>query len=30
MRSNPHAHGGVLLRDLALPDVRDHGDCYGT
>jgi xylulose-5-phosphate/fructose-6-phosphate phosphoketolase len=24
MGSNPHANGGVLLRDLSLPDFRDH------
>jgi xylulose-5-phosphate/fructose-6-phosphate phosphoketolase len=24
MGSNPHANGGLLLRDLDLPDVRDH------
>jgi xylulose-5-phosphate/fructose-6-phosphate phosphoketolase len=23
--ANPHANGGRLLRDLALPDVRSHG-----
>ncbi|MFC3995404.1 phosphoketolase [Nocardiopsis sediminis] len=22
--ANPHANGGLLLRDLAMPDVRDH------
>ena len=24
MGANPHANGGLLLRDLALPDVRDY------
>ncbi|HKO75110.1 MAG TPA: phosphoketolase family protein [Gaiellaceae bacterium] len=24
MSANPHANGGVLLRDLALPDFRDY------
>ncbi|MEA4814237.1 MAG: phosphoketolase family protein, partial [Oscillospiraceae bacterium] len=24
MGANPHAHGGKLLRDLRLPDVRDY------
>ncbi len=24
MGSNPHANGGLLLRDLRLPDFRDH------
>ena len=24
MGSNPHANGGLLLRDLALPDFRDY------
>ncbi|MDM0116377.1 phosphoketolase family protein [Variovorax sp. J22R133] len=24
MSANPHANGGLLLRDLALPDFRDH------
>jgi xylulose-5-phosphate/fructose-6-phosphate phosphoketolase len=24
MSANPHANGGVLLRDLALPDFREH------
>ncbi len=24
MSANPHANGGLLLRDLALPDVRDY------
>jgi xylulose-5-phosphate/fructose-6-phosphate phosphoketolase len=24
MSSNPHANGGLLLRDLALPDFRDY------
>ncbi len=24
MGSNPHANGGLLTRDLRLPDVRDH------
>ncbi len=25
MGANPHANGGVLLRDLELPDFRDYG-----
>jgi xylulose-5-phosphate/fructose-6-phosphate phosphoketolase len=25
MSANPHANGGILLRDLRLPDFRDHG-----
>ena len=25
MGANPHANGGVLLRDLKLPDFRDYG-----
>ena len=24
MGANPHANGGVLLRDLQMPDFRDH------
>ena len=24
MGSNPHANGGILLRDLRMPDFRDH------
>ena len=24
MSANPHANGGLLLRDLALPDFRDY------
>ena len=24
MSANPHANGGVLLRDLRLPDFRDY------
>ena len=24
MSANPHANGGILLRDLSLPDFRDH------
>lgn len=24
MSANPHTNGGVLLRDLALPDFRDY------
>ena len=24
MSANPQANGGVLLRDLALPDFRDY------
>ena len=25
MGANPHANGGMLLRDLRLPDFRDYG-----
>jgi len=25
MSANPHANGGILLRDLVLPDFRDYG-----
>jgi xylulose-5-phosphate/fructose-6-phosphate phosphoketolase len=25
MSANPHANGGLLLRDLKMPDFRDHG-----
>ena len=25
MSANPHANGGVLLRDLVMPDFRDYG-----
>ncbi len=25
MSANPHANGGVLLRDLVIPDFRDYG-----
>jgi xylulose-5-phosphate/fructose-6-phosphate phosphoketolase len=25
MSANPHANGGLLLKDLALPDFRDYG-----
>ena len=25
MSASPHANGGILLRDLALPDFRDYG-----
>jgi xylulose-5-phosphate/fructose-6-phosphate phosphoketolase len=25
MGANPHANGGVILRDLSLPDFRDYG-----
>ncbi|HLM25877.1 MAG TPA: phosphoketolase family protein [Thermoleophilaceae bacterium] len=25
MGANPHANGGILLRDLRLPDFREHG-----
>jgi xylulose-5-phosphate/fructose-6-phosphate phosphoketolase len=25
MSANPHANGGLLLRDLAIPDFRDYG-----
>jgi len=24
MSANPHANGGILLRDLSLPDIRDY------
>src|SRR5208337_1328621 len=24
MGANPHANGGILLRDLQMPDFRDH------
>ncbi len=24
MSANPHANGGLLLRDLRLPDFRDY------
>ena len=24
MGSNPHANGGLLLRDLVMPDFHDH------
>ena len=24
MGANPHANGGLLLRDLKLPDFRDY------
>ena len=24
MGANPHANGGLLLRDLAMPDFRDY------
>ena len=24
MSANPHANGGLLLRDLVLPDFRDY------
>src|SRR6202011_1572558 len=24
MGANPHANGGILLRDLRMPDFRDH------
>ncbi len=24
MSANPHANGGLLLRDLELPDFRDY------
>ena len=27
MGANPHANGGILLRDLRLPDFRDYADC---
>src|SRR3546814_14733029 len=25
MGANPHANGGILLRDLQMPDFRDYG-----
>src|SRR5271169_4282782 len=25
MGANPHANGGILLRDLRMPDFRDYG-----
>jgi xylulose-5-phosphate/fructose-6-phosphate phosphoketolase len=25
MGANPHANGGMLLRDLRMPDFRDYG-----
>ncbi|MFE6774919.1 phosphoketolase [Streptomyces sp. NPDC057702] len=28
--SNPHANGGLLLRSLPLPDIRDHAVEVGT
>ncbi len=30
MGANPHANGGVLLRDLILPDFRDHAVAVPT
>ena len=30
MSANPHANGGVLLRDLVLPDFRDYAVDVGT
>jgi len=27
MGANPHANGGILLRDLDMPDFRDHAVC---
>jgi xylulose-5-phosphate/fructose-6-phosphate phosphoketolase len=27
MGANPHANGGILLRDLRMPDFRDHAVC---
>jgi len=24
MGANPHANGGLLLKDLKMPDFRDH------
>jgi len=30
MGANPHANGGALLRDLALPDIRDHAIAVPT
>ena len=24
MGANPHANGGILLRDLCMPDFREH------
>src|SRR5207302_4170642 len=29
MSANPHANGGMLLRDLALPDFRDYAVAVG-
>ncbi|HEX7188081.1 MAG TPA: phosphoketolase family protein [Actinomycetes bacterium] len=30
MSANPHTNGGLLLRDLELPDFRDYGVDIGT
>ncbi len=30
MSANPHANGGLLLRDLVLPDIRDHAVAVDT
>ena len=30
MSATPHANGGLLLRDLVLPDFRDHALAVGT
>ncbi len=30
MSANPHANGGLLLRDLALPDFRDYAVAAGA
>jgi xylulose-5-phosphate/fructose-6-phosphate phosphoketolase len=30
MGANPHANGGMLLRDLRLPDFRDYGEAVPT
>ena len=29
MGANPHANGGILLRDLQMPDFRDHAVSQG-
>ena len=30
MGANPHANGGMLLRDLRMPDFRDYGVAVPT
>src|ERR1035438_2734664 len=30
MGANPHANGGILLRDLRMPDFRDYGEDVPT